>query len=155
MALLGLVVLWHLANPEMQRQARIQWVYGMDDVCTVGCTFGWRKYLWSRWTVWPWHSNISGETLQKYKKNKQKQNSDVLLCSRNLFLRKSPRTSWMNAKQAGVRRGVEEGSASLYGWRYRRLSQRGDELLLNSENLKAFKHICHDAISHYRQKKKY
>lgn len=59
----------------------------------------------------------------------------------------------MNAKQAGVRRGVEEGSASLYGWRYRRLSQRGDELLLNSENLKAFKHICHDAISHYRQKK--
>lgn len=66
-ALVGLVVLWHLANPEMQRQARIQLIYGMDDVCTVGCTFGWRKYLRSRWTVWPWHSNISGETLQKNK----------------------------------------------------------------------------------------
>lgn len=32
------MVLWHLANPEMQRQARIQLIYGMDDACMVRCT---------------------------------------------------------------------------------------------------------------------
>lgn len=51
----------------------------MDDGCTVGCMCGWRTYLWSRRTVWPWYSNVSRETLpkKKYKTkpNKKKQSS--------------------------------------------------------------------------------
>lgn len=51
--------------------------------------------------------------------------------------------------QTGQRRGL----LNFMGGGKRRLSQRGDELLLNSEELNPFKHIRHDAIIHNRQKK--
>lgn len=51
--------------------------------------------------------------------------------------------------QKGQRRGL----LNFMGGGKRRLSQRGDELLLNSEELNPFKHIRHNAIIQNRQKK--
>lgn len=59
---------------------------------------GRRKYLWSRWAVWPWHSNVSWETLQK------KTREICVALQQKVVFANSLRTFGMNVEQTAVRK---------------------------------------------------
>lgn len=139
-ALVGPAVLWHLANPEMQRQTRIQLIYGLVDGCTVGCAGG-RSTFGPGGPFGPGTPMSPGKPFKKYRD---------MCCSaaENCFC-KLTEDFGMNVEQTAVRE--VRGGVCFTLW------VKATEDVMNchptARSWTPFKHICHDAIIHDRQEK--